>query len=55
MDGRVLTELLSDEDLTSNPIRTVAGVAGENDGGGSSMSTEDEQDLEESLRALGYL
>jgi predicted AlkP superfamily phosphohydrolase/phosphomutase len=50
MDGRVLTEVLS----TSHPVeRRPAGLAGE--GAGAGLSVEETAEVEERLRALGYL
>jgi predicted AlkP superfamily phosphohydrolase/phosphomutase len=55
MDGRVLTELLSPEEVAQRPVRSVAGISGETGATDVAMSAEEEHDLEESLRALGYL
>lgn len=55
MDGRVLTELLSPADLARRPVRSIAGLAVETAGTDVAMSADEEHDLEESLRALGYL
>jgi predicted AlkP superfamily phosphohydrolase/phosphomutase len=55
MDGRVLTELLSADELARRPVRSIAGVGGDAATTDVAMSAEEEHDLEESLRALGYL
>jgi predicted AlkP superfamily phosphohydrolase/phosphomutase len=55
MDGRVLTELLRPEELEARPVRLVAGVAAETRGDQVSMTQQEEADLAESLRSLGYL
>jgi len=55
MDGRVLTELLRPEELDAQPVRVVAGVVAEMNGDQVSMTEQEEHDLEESLRSLGYL
>jgi hypothetical protein len=56
MDGRVLTEILTDEFKGSNPVR-IAHCSSERDGsrGGTDLTGDESSEIRDRLRELGYL
>lgn len=54
LDGRVLAQAFGDAHTSANPLR-IADPAGDAAGPQSALSTDEEEMIEEKLRALGYL
>jgi dolichyl-phosphate-mannose--protein O-mannosyl transferase len=54
MDGRVLTEIISEEYLKAHSIQYAAG-SGDDQTGGVEFSAEENAEIIESLKNLGYI
>ncbi len=55
MDGRVITEMIAPDFLQAHPVREIASYGARAPRRGSQMSEESREEIEQRLRALGYL
>jgi arylsulfatase A-like enzyme len=55
LDGRVLEAAFSQQHLDANPVSWTEPPAHPGDGGASPYSAEEEEQIEDALRGLGYL